>query len=121
MTTKAELHRRIDALPDDALPAAERFPAEPAQAAAAPYTPLDAAPPDDEAPTSEEEAGVEEAREEYRHDNWRQLADVRADRARQHGWSGIKLQRRHGHRTGDLGHQFQGFVLGRVDRQTGCA
>jgi hypothetical protein len=85
LTTKAELHRRIDALPDEALPAAERFLAELAQDITAPYTPLDAAPPDDERFTPEEEAGAEEAREEYRHGKWRPLADVRTDLARRHG------------------------------------
>lgn len=85
MTTKADLYRLIDALPDDVLPTAERFLSGLEEDAAAPYTPLDEAPEDDEPLTPEELAGVEAARAEYRAGKWRSLADVRADLARRRG------------------------------------
>ncbi len=61
MVTKADLYRRIDALPDEALPLAERLLAELEEDTTAPCTPLDQAPADDEPLTPEEEQSITEA------------------------------------------------------------
>ena len=59
MTTRADLHRLVDELPDDALDSAERL----LRRATDPMIRvLDAAPPDDEPFTDEERAEVDEAR-----------------------------------------------------------
>ncbi|MHB8576939.1 MAG: hypothetical protein ACYDCQ_16620 [Dehalococcoidia bacterium] len=62
MVTKADLHRLIDALPEPALPVAERFLAQLEADEAAPLIPLHEAPPDDEPETEAELAAVAEAR-----------------------------------------------------------
>ncbi len=64
MVTKADLYRRIDALPDEALPLAERFLAELEEDTTAPCIPLDQAPAEEELLTPEEEQGIAKAREE---------------------------------------------------------
>jgi hypothetical protein len=79
MTTKADLHQLIDALSDDALAIVARFLAELEEDAAAPYTPLESAPPDDEPTTPEEDASAAEAWQEYRDGKGRSLAEVRVE------------------------------------------
>lgn len=76
MTTKAELHRLIDDLPDNATDEAARLLAtlrDPLMQA------LLSAPEDDEPSTLDEDAGAAEAHEQYRRGEGRQWKDVRRE------------------------------------------
>jgi hypothetical protein len=77
MTTKEALHRLIDDLPEDALPAVERYLAsvrdDPVVKA------LVTAPIDDEPTTPEEDASSEEAWQSYRRGQYVSNEDLRRD------------------------------------------
>ncbi|MCA1670635.1 MAG: hypothetical protein LC793_25280 [Thermomicrobia bacterium] len=80
MSIKEDVHRLVDALPDDELPAARRLLESLRTKEHDPFIQhLMRAPIDDEPTTSEEDAGTAEAREELKRGEGRSLSEVRAE------------------------------------------
>lgn len=84
MTTKEQLYRLIDRLPESEHEAAERFLEYLNDTAwERVVRTLDEAPQDDEVPTPEEEKAAHEGREAYRRGDYRPWEEVREELARE--------------------------------------